>query len=64
MVVPMGNIIYKVLSREIAKERLVRDSSRGIFREEKVMETILKFSQFCNGDYICDVYHVKILLYL
>ena len=60
----MGNIIYKVVSREIAKERLNRDSSGRIFREEKVMETILKFAQFFNIDYIYDVYHVKILLYL
>jgi hypothetical protein len=64
MVVPMGNIIYKVVSREIEKERLVRDSSGGIFGEEKVVEYVLQFSQFCNGDCICDVCHVNILLYL
>jgi hypothetical protein len=40
----MVNIIYKVVSREIEKERLVRDSSRGIFRKEKVVEFLLQFS--------------------
>jgi hypothetical protein len=37
----MGNIIYKVVSREIAMERLVRDSLGRIFREEKVVEYVL-----------------------
>jgi hypothetical protein len=37
----MGNIIYKVVSREITKDRVVRYSSRGIFREEKVVEYVL-----------------------
>ena len=36
----MGNIIYKVVSREISIERLVRDSLRRIFREEKVVEYV------------------------
>jgi hypothetical protein len=40
----MGNmIIYKVVSREITKDRLVRDSSRGIFGENKVVESVLQF---------------------
>jgi hypothetical protein len=60
----MGNIIYKVLSREIKKERLVRDSSGGIFVEENIVEFVLYFAQFFNGDCICDVFHVKIILYL
>jgi hypothetical protein len=60
----MGNITYKVVSREIAKENLIRDSSGGIFVEEKVVEFVLQFDQFCNGDYICDVCRVSILLYL
>ena len=42
----MGNIIYKVVSREVTKERLVKDSPRGIFGEEKVVESVLQFSQF------------------
>jgi hypothetical protein len=58
----MGNIIYKVVSREIGKERLVRETLGGIFREKKVVESVLHFSQFCNGDCNCDVCHVKILL--
>jgi hypothetical protein len=37
MVVPMENIIYKVVSRDIEKERLVSDSSRGKFIEENVV---------------------------
>jgi hypothetical protein len=37
----MGNIIYKIVSREIEKERLVRDSSGGIFIDEKIVESIL-----------------------
>jgi hypothetical protein len=44
MVVPMGDIIYKVVSREITKERLIRDSSGGIFREDKVVEFVLQFA--------------------
>jgi hypothetical protein len=63
-VVPIGNIIYKFVSGEIENERVVRYSSKGIFKEEKAVEFVLQFSQFCNGDFICDVYHVKILLYL
>jgi hypothetical protein len=46
MVVTTGNIIYKVVSREIEKERFVRDFRGGIFGEEKVVEFVLEFSQF------------------
>jgi hypothetical protein len=60
----VGNIIYKVVSREIAKERLIIDFSGGIFVEEKVVESVLQFSQFCNGDCICDICHENIILYL
>jgi hypothetical protein len=60
----MENITYKVVSREITKERPVRYSLGGIFIEEKVVEFVLQFSQFCNGDCIYDVCHVRILLYL
>jgi hypothetical protein len=60
----MGNITYKFVSREITKERLFRYSLGGIFIEEKVVEFVLLFSQFCNGYCICDVCHVRILLYL
>jgi hypothetical protein len=60
----MGNIIYKVVSREIEKERLVIDSLGGIFREKKVVKYVLQFAQFCNGDCNCDLYHLNILLYL
>jgi len=59
----MGNIIYKVVRREIANKRLVRDSLGGILVEEKVVESILHFSHFFNGDSICDVCHVRILQY-
>jgi hypothetical protein len=52
----MGNIIYKVVSREIGKERLVRETLGGIFGEKKGVESILHFSQFCNGDCNCDVF--------
>jgi hypothetical protein len=31
----MGNIIYKVVSREIGNERLLRETLVGIFREKK-----------------------------
>jgi hypothetical protein len=31
----MGNIIYKVVIREITEARIVRESSGGIFKEEK-----------------------------
>jgi len=31
----MGNKIYKVVSREIGKERLVRETIGGIFGENK-----------------------------
>jgi hypothetical protein len=41
MLVPTRNIIYKVVSREITKERLAKDSSGGIFVEEKVVESVL-----------------------
>jgi hypothetical protein len=33
----MGNIIYKVVSREIEKERLIKYSSRGIFADKKLV---------------------------
>jgi hypothetical protein len=62
--VPMGNIIYQVVSRKISKESLLRDSPGGIFVEEKVVGYALQFAQFGNGDCICDVCYVKILLYL
>jgi hypothetical protein len=39
----MGNIIYKVVSREIEKERLVKYSLGGIFEEKKVVEFVLQF---------------------
>jgi hypothetical protein len=37
----MGNIIYKVVSREIGNERLVRETLGGNFGEKKVVESIL-----------------------
>ena len=42
----MGNIVYKVVNREIEKESLVRDLLGGIFRKKKVVESVLQFSQF------------------
>jgi len=46
----MGNIIYKVVSREIGKEILVIETLQETFGEKKGVESIFHFFQFCNGD--------------
>jgi hypothetical protein len=51
----LGDI--KVVSRVIGKERLVRETVGGIFRENKGVGSVFHFAnQFCKGDCNYDVY--------